>query len=287
MNPLPYPKNKSPLDQNKDEIVDFTPKISTFKNENQQLQDYESVDAFEKIKQLHMSVARLRIFLKQHEIDTVGEGDIYCTKMSDSDRQRLQELVSDVSRYCSETIRYEGVNVTAMLWTTPESCGNLFQDGMAPWSTAEPQTWIHVVSSIALNKEQVSQLLEVRSVFLKKFGQLFSERQRLNQEVSRKMTMSRMKECSNEEEEEQEVKPLHMKRTSSDTKLQADSNVTFEQLKMNLRREQALYFLLDKKILDILTHLQLAWGILISYPEHCDCLAFVNAVYEVFENTNG
>lgn len=214
---------------------------------------------------------------------------------------KIHKLMKDLMTCCMEMCRLSNSmrqDVRSYLTATAEELDR-------PELCSRPTVFESIVDKLQLSQEQRVEMLRVRRLWRDFLVGVYDERQQLNRRILSQLTNSaaaaepvdslwqqqeyitpharaNIVHADKHQQPPQQAAAIKLepqgKNSSMDTP-QEDLSVLVSKLEQNLERELRHISEQDHvTISKMLKPVQAAWFIILAYPEHCDCLALLNAV---------
>eukprot|EP01023_Acetabularia_acetabulum_P020733 TRINITY_DN20839_c0_g2_i3.p2 TRINITY_DN20839_c0_g2~~TRINITY_DN20839_c0_g2_i3.p2 ORF type:complete len:318 (+),score=52.16 TRINITY_DN20839_c0_g2_i3:128-1081(+) len=221
--------------------------------------------------QFHAQVDILRNTVKQNGIENQNTTDIYGSNVDASALKSIEQLVMDICMVCMRSLRMEGFNVWNLIQATLQTSPNPDRN----WSSTSTASRLH------MTQEQKQRALVLRKDYLNKLKEIYNERQGLNlQAISVLLPKDQGGQGPNLQAG---GNPYSLTGFFARARHNGKMNSVLEQLRENLRTEQRAASELDYIVFHrLFTPIQASWFVLECYPEHCDCLEFLNGCEQAF-----
>ncbi|KAK9810237.1 hypothetical protein WJX72_007075 [[Myrmecia] bisecta] len=177
---------------------------------------------------------------------------------------KIDMHVDTVMQLCMAVLRLSGADIEAIMNANFDRCRNLLG-----WK--EEEKWINTAQELSFSLQQREKILHARQDMLAKLQRIYTERHRLNaQAVSMLLPSvhSTAAEQAPGELPEGERKELTQVLEALEENLKAEQRAVCEQEYITFKH--------------LLTPFQGGLFVVKAFPDHCDCLALVNAVHQLY-----
>lgn len=221
--------------------------------------------------------------------------------------RHIHKLMKDLMTICMEMCRLSNSmrqDVRSYLTATAEELDK-------PELCSKPNTFSSIVDKLQLSRAQRAEMLQLRKLWRDYLVGVYDERQQLNQQILAQLTSNAAAlESTDRLWQKQEyitphsranivhadkhqqppthtipIKQEEQAAVAMDTP-QQDLSALITKLEQNLERE--LRHISEQDYITVaktLKPVQASWFIILAYPEHCDCLALLNAIQRQEDQT--